>query len=142
MITIKMTKKTTGKGMIKYFEKTYGSIERLERIIKRDSENMLAYYDLDDWKYFIEHPNEEVEDGKTIFTEDLNLGKIELELLNFIKNNNPQSIRELAGLIRKDVSNVQRKVKKLEKEGLVRFEEGNKNSKIPIVEYDKIEIAI
>ncbi|MBZ9571059.1 winged helix-turn-helix transcriptional regulator [Methanobrevibacter sp. TMH8] len=142
MISIKMIKKTTGKGMIRKFEKAYGSFDGLERIVKKDPENMIAYYDLDDWKYFLKHPNEEVEDGKTIFTEDLSIGKIELEILNFIKNKHPKSMRDLAKLMNKDVGNVQRKVKHLEKEGLITLEEGSKNSKIPIVNYDKIEIEI
>jgi len=80
MISIKIIKKTTGKGMIQKFEKTYGSLDMLEKIVIKDSENMIAYYDLDDWKYFLKHPTEEVEDGKTIFTEDLHIGKIEKSL--------------------------------------------------------------
>jgi hypothetical protein len=137
-----MIKKTTGKGMIKKFEKMYGSYDKLKRIVKKDTQNMIAYYDLDDWKYFIKHPDEEVEDGKTVFTEDLPIGKIELEILNFIKNNNPKSMRDLAILMDKDVANVQRKVKYLEKEGFINLKEGSKNSKIPIVNYDKIEIEV
>ena len=142
MISIKMIRKTTGRGMIEVFEKTYGSFDQLERIVKKDPENMIAYYDLDDWKYFLKHPDEEVEDGKTVFTEDLRIGKIELEILNFIKNNNPKSMRDLAKLMNKDVANVQRKVKNLEKEGLITLKEGSKNSKIPVVNYDKIEIEV
>jgi len=42
----------------------------------------------------------------------------------------------------KDVSSVQRKVNKLEKEGLITFEKGLKNSKKPVLNYDKIKIAI
>jgi len=69
MIVIQNIKKTTGKVMTEQFKEIYGSIEKLEKIVKEDSENMIAYYDLDDWKYFLKCPDEEVEDSKTIFRE-------------------------------------------------------------------------
>jgi len=64
MIVIQSIKKTTGKGMIKQFEKTYGTMEKLEKLVKEDSENMIASYDLDEWKYFLKHLDEEIEDVK------------------------------------------------------------------------------
>ena len=44
--------------------------------------------------------------------------------------------------INKDVSNIQPKVKKLEEEGLIKFEEGIKNSKIPYLTFDEIKLEI
>ena len=44
--------------------------------------------------------------------------------------------------INKDVSNIQPKVKKLEEEGLIKFEEGIKNSKIPYLIFDEIKLEI
>ena len=67
---------------------------------------------------------------------------LELELLNFIKNENPKSIRELARLIHDDVSTTQRRASRLEKERLIELKDGIKNSKTPSLNYDKIEIAI
>jgi len=123
-------------------ENTYGSINRLKSVAKRNPKNMKLYTDLDEWKYFLKHPNEKVTRTKVHYTDDLNIGKIELELLNFIKNKKPRSINELSKIVGKDVSSVQRKVNKLEKEGLISFEKGLKNSKKPVLSYDKIEIAI
>ncbi|MDR1819716.1 MAG: hypothetical protein LBR15_05650 [Methanobrevibacter sp.] len=54
----------------------------------------------------------------------------------------PQSIRELARLINKDVATVQPKVKTLNEKGFIGFKEGNKNSKIPYLNFDKIEIGL
>lgn len=65
-----------------------------------------------------------------------------MELLNFIKTQNPQSIRELARMIQKDIKTVHPKVKNLEKEGLIEFKKGPKNKKIPVMNYDKIEISV
>lgn len=103
---------------------------------------MKLYSDLDDWKYFREHPNEIIEDANDVITEKLTLGKLELELLDFIKHNNPKSIRDLAKMIHKDISIVHPRVKKLEEEGLIEFKEGPKRRKIPVMNYDKIEIAV
>jgi len=142
MIEITLTKKLKGKELVKEMEKEYGSIDRLQRKLERGEGNMKLQLDFEDWEYFIKCPDEEIERTTTKFTESLNMGMAEIELINFIKNNHPKSMSELAKLTNKDVSNVQRRVKKLEKEGLITLEEGNKNSKKPIVNYDKIEIAV
>jgi predicted transcriptional regulator len=103
---------------------------------------MKMLVDLEDWKYHLEHPDAPVKQGKTIITDKLTIGKLEMELLNFIKNEKPQSIRELARMIHKDIRTVHPKVKELEKEGLIEFKKGPKNKKIPVMSYDKIEIAV
>lgn len=139
---ITLIKETKGNELIQEFEKTYGSLNRLEKLHERNHDNMKIYMDLDDWKYYSDHPDEIIENGKTIITEKLTLGKLEMELLNFIKTEKPQSIRELARMIHKDVSTIHPKVKKLEKEGLIEFKEGPKNKLIPVMSYDKIEIAV
>jgi len=139
---ITLIKDMTGKELIKEFEDIYGSMERLERIFKKDPENMKLYTDLDEWEYFIKHPAENVQKKHIKFTEDINLGKLELKLLSMIKSENPKSIRELAIKAEKDPSNVQNKINHLAEEGLITFEKGLKNSKKPILNYDKIEIAI
>lgn len=139
---ITLIKEITGRELIQDFEKTYGSLSRLEKLHERNPEDMKIYMDLDDWKYYLDHPDEIIEDGKTIITEKLTLGKLEMELLNFIKNEKPQSIRELARMIHKDIRTVHPKVKELEKEGLIEFKKGPKNKKIPVMSYDKIEIAV
>lgn len=105
-------------------------------------ENLKLYSDLDDWKYFREDPDEIIEDVKDVITEKLTRGKLELELLDFIKHNNPKSIRDLARMIHRDISVVRSKVMKLEAEGLIEFKEGPKRRKIPVMGYDKIEIAV
>jgi predicted transcriptional regulator len=103
---------------------------------------MLHELDLENWEYYIKKPNEELTEGKTIFVENLNLGDLEFELLQSIKNDSPTSISDLAKKINKEVSIVQKKVKILEQADLIGFKNGTKNRKIPIVNYDKIEIAI
>ncbi|MCL2687780.1 MAG: MarR family transcriptional regulator [Methanobrevibacter sp.] len=142
MIEIKLTKIITGKDLAESFEEEYGSIENLENRLKKDSENMQLFSDLEDWKFFGKNPDDEIEDTTTIITDTLTLTNLELELLNFIKNEHPQSIRELARMIQEDVSNTQRRISRLVKEGLLELKKGSRNSKVPTLNYDKIEIAI
>jgi DNA-binding MarR family transcriptional regulator len=139
---ITLVRQINGRELVEEFENTYGSLKRLENLYKRKPENMKLYSDLDDWKYFMEHPDEIIEDAKDIITEKLTLGKLELELLDFIKHNNPKSIRDLAKMMHKDISIVHPRVKKLEEEGLIEFKDGPKRRKIPVMNYDKIEIAV
>jgi len=142
MIEVKLIRIITGRELIKDFKEEYGSMEKLENELENDENNMKLFSDLEDWKFFGKNPDDEIEDKTTIITDKLTLTTLELELLNFIKNEHPQSIRELARMIHEDVSNTQRRVSRLEKEGLLELKEGSKNSKIPTLNYDKIEIAI
>ena len=142
MIPVTMIRKIKGKNKIFELENTYGSLKNLKRKFAKDDENMLLYSDLEDWEYFMSHPEEELEEGKTVFIENMNIGQIEFEILKFIKNNQPKSINELAKLTNKEVSAVQKKVKLLEKEGIINFESGSKNRKIPVFNFDKLEIPI
>ncbi|MCL2114952.1 MAG: hypothetical protein FWH29_01890 [Methanobrevibacter sp.] len=61
--------------------------------------------------------------------------------MDFIKNQKLQSIRELARFLDKDIIIIHPKIKELEKQGLIELKEGVKNSKIPYLNYDKIEIS-
>ena len=142
MIVINLIRKVKAQKMIEEFENKYGSFESLERAFKRDPKNVKLHMDLEDWIYFMKNPDETIKDGKIVMTNEINIGKTELEIINFIKNNKLKSINELSKLLKKDNSTIQRKVNQLEKEGLITIKKGNKNSKIPVVNYDEISIAI
>lgn len=139
---VKLIKEMTGKELIKELESTYGSLNKLKRTYKRNKNNMKLYTDLEDWKYFLKNPNEKAKQSKVVYTDDLSLGKIEFEILNQIKNKEPRSVNELSNYIDRDTSSVLRKVNELEKQGLLTFEKGFKNSKKPVLGYDMIEIVI
>lgn len=64
-----------------------------------------------------------------------------IELLQTIARESPQSIREFARLVERDVSPVHRDLKSIEPYGLVEFvQEGR--AKRPVVPYDDIDIAL
>ena len=142
MIKIKLIKELNGQKLMEGFKNKYGSIEALERAFERDSENVKLYMDLEDWEYYQNHPEEKVKETEIIYTDKSKIDMIEIELMGLIKNENPKSVSELAKIANKDLSSVQKKIKSLQKSGLIELKDGRKNSKIPIVNYDKIEIAI
>jgi predicted transcriptional regulator len=142
MIEIKLTKKTNGKEIIEEMKNIYGSIERLEKIVNRNPKDAKAYYDLDDWKYYKDHLNEEIVETDVLLRDSFQFDKIELNLLDVIKNKKPKNLSELSKLANKSITNILPKINNLKKEGLIELKKGNKNSKVPIAIYDKIEIGV
>ncbi|MBO7719083.1 MAG: hypothetical protein J6S29_02910, partial [Methanosphaera sp.] len=59
-----------------------------------------------------------------------------------IKYNEVTSIRDLADKMHKDVKTIQPKVHKLSENGFIQLIDGNKNSKIPVLNYDEIKLEI
>ncbi|GAA5818825.1 MAG: conserved hypothetical protein [Methanobrevibacter sp. CfCl-M3] len=138
---ISLIKEQKGIEVIKEFEEKYGSLENLEDKWKR-SKNALYYNDIETWKYYLKHPERPYKQTHSIVTNRLSLNDLDMNLLETINEKKPQSIRELARLINKDVATVQPKVKTLNEKGFIGFKEGNKNSKIPYLNFDKIEIGL
>ena len=142
MIKMTLIKEMKGKKLIQEFKAKYGNKETLERAFERDPENVKLHMDLEDWKYYIDNQNEIVKQTEIIYADKSKIGILELELMGFIKNESPKSVSELAKIANKDLSTIQKKIKTLNENGLIELKKGNKNSKIPIINYDKIEIAI
>jgi hypothetical protein len=138
---ITLIKEQYGKEYIKEMEDTYKSIQELEKILKTTN-NMLMRVDLENWKYYLKHPDEKLTRGKAIFVEGLYLSDLEMKLLNHIKHDSPKSISSLSRLVNRDMSTIQPKIKRMKEAGLIHFKTGLKNSKIPVLNYDKIEIEI
>lgn len=139
---ISLIKEQKGSEFIQEMENTYGSLEEAKKLFKRNPRNMILYVDIENWSYYKKHPNESIKRTNSIVTKNLTLSEDEIDLLNTIKHKKPQSIRELAKMLHKDISSVQPKVKNLVKEGLIQLKNGNKNSKIPYLNYDEISVVI
>ena len=142
MIEITLIREFKGKDLVNEFEKQYGSMDKIKRVFERGKGNAKLKLDLEDWKYFLKHPNKEVRETKVIYTENPEITMKDISLISFIKNQKPKSIKELADLAKRDISTIQRKVTILENEGLIEIKEGTKNRKVPIFNFDKMEIAI
>jgi predicted transcriptional regulator len=138
---ITLIKEQSTKDYDKQMKAKYGSMEKLETLLKKTPENIL-FFDLQNWKLLLENPEEPIIKKEIIITDKISIGENETRILNIIKNENPKSIREIANKIKKDPANTTNKINLLAKEGLISFKKGLKNSKIPVMNYDKIEIAI
>lgn len=64
-----------------------------------------------------------------------------MELLHVIAEEEPESMRELARLVERDIKDVSRNLHELERLGVVRLEDAGR-SKRPVVWYDDIEVHV
>jgi len=143
MIKIRLLRTISGKDLVTEFEKKYDSLENLQNMFNEDKENMELEMYIEDWEYFLDHPDEITEQEKILYSEKPHFTETDLELLSHIKNYKVKSITDLAKHFNKDVSTIQKSVKKLKERGLIELEEGKVNNmKTPVFNYDKIEIAI
>lgn len=69
------------------------------------------------------------------------LSETNLTLIQAIAEHEPESIRETARLVERDVSDVHRNLTELETLGIIEFEE-NGRAKSPTVFYDEIEVTL
>lgn len=63
---ITKTKRQNGAEFTKEMEEKYNSIEELEKLFNK-SNNMKMYVDLENWRYFKEHPDETIETKESRF---------------------------------------------------------------------------
>lgn len=64
-----------------------------------------------------------------------------MELLRVIAEEEPESMRELARLVERDIKDVSRNLHELDRLGVVRLEDAGR-SKRPVVWYDEIEVRV
>ena len=143
MIKISLLRTISGKDLVQEFENKFKTLENLKSLFEEDKNNMELEMYIEDWEYFLNHPDEITEQEKILYSEKPHFSENDLELLSHIKNYNVQSITDLAKHFNKDVSTIQKSVKKLKERGLIEIEEGKVNNiKKPVFNYDKIEIGI
>jgi len=141
MIQIKLIREITGKKLIDEYEKLYNTPKNLKKIVE-ETENMKLELDYDEWIYFKDNPDETIKQTRILY-DYKGLSATDLELLDTIKNNKPESISEIAKIMNKDVSTIQRNINKLKEDGFIELQERKiNNMKTPIFNYDKIEIII
>lgn len=142
-LKIKLVKEMSVKEYLKELENEYGSMDNLQKLIEKEPDNYVFKLALEDWNNYLEDPTGTVKQTniKIILT-DSSVRLNDFELVNVIRTSKPKSVRNLAQIMDADLSNIQKRVKRLEEEGLISLKEGPKHSKIPIVNYNKIEIEV
>lgn len=138
---ITLIKKQKGTEVIQDLTLKYGSKKELERLLNQTNNNEMLI-DLENWNYFLKHPEETIEKGEALITNKINLTQLDFEVLSTIKYKKVTSIRDLAEKMHKDVKTIQPKVHKLFENGFIQLIDGNKNSKIPVLNYDEIKLEI
>ena len=137
---ITLIKRQTGTDVIEDLIEKYGSKKELERLFNQTN-NVELLIDLENWNYFLENSNEIIEKGEALVTNKINLSQLDFEVLSAIKYNEITSIRT-ADKMHNYVKSIQLKVHKLSENGFIQLIDGNKNSKIPILNYDEIKLEI
>ncbi len=137
---IQLTRKINGRALVQELEKTYGSIDALEELYQENLDNLKLYTDLEDWKYFLENPQEVIEDGKTMVYSKEFLSELEIELLELIKNEKPQSINEIVQMTEHNIKTIYPIMMQLEEKELIELIQGPKKTMMPVLKYDEIEI--
>lgn len=140
MMQLKLVRHTRGWEYVQNLEDRYGTREDLERLIKMDPENFLYHLDLEKWHNYQKHPQTVVEERETIFLTDPQIHLLDLKLLEVIKKEKPTSLRDLSSILEEDLETIQHQVQRLSQEGLLKLEPGPDRGKIPVVDFEKIEI--
>ena len=114
---------------------TIGDRDRLDRRTRRRIEAAQAGEDLDD--------AQPVLNFESYGELSRLLSPKNLELLETIAENEPESIREAASLVERDYKQVHRNLSELEDIGVIEFEGGGSGRpKKPVLAYDGLEIDI
>lgn len=137
---LKLVRHTRGWEYIQNLEDRYGTREDLERLIEKDPENFLYQLDLEKWRYYQEHPQAVVEERETIFLQDPSIGLWDLKVLEVIRKEKPTSLRDLSSILEEDPETIQHQVHRLAREGLLKLIAGPDQGKMPVVDFEKIEI--
>jgi len=136
MINISFYREIKGHEFIKEMESKYKTMNVLEDKIKEDN-NPLDMVDLENWKIFEKDPEQRYKELVTHFPEKIHTMYIDFDLLSLIKKEKPSTLKELAQLTNSNIYDVTEKVEYLKSNGLIELD-----NNMPIVNYDKIEIAI
>lgn len=67
MIETTDVKQLKGKDLVKDFEKRYKSMDKIKKVLDEGKRNVKLELDLEDWEYFLKHPDEEVKETKLKF---------------------------------------------------------------------------
>lgn len=119
-------------------KRKYGGEAGLRAHLKRKPADILAAEDLEDLEYYSAHPELQLEKIRRavsvvpVTEEALSMFSPErLKMLDLLSYKEFGSIRQLAEHLRRDVHNVYEDLKRLQSLGVLEFEHGPRNSRIP-----------
>lgn len=126
----------------------YGGEKGLRRHITRNPRDALARWDLEELEYYVARPqllNEKMRTALSLIPANEAalsvLSPKRLKLLDALLGNRFTSIRQLARHLKRDVHNVYDDLRKFESMGVLEFDRGPRNSRIPKLMADSISIV-
>ncbi|MDP3066068.1 MAG: hypothetical protein Q8N08_04945 [Methanobacteriaceae archaeon] len=72
---LKLVREMTGREFVQKLEDKYGNLDKLDRLIEKEPENVLYPLDREDWFYHLKHPYVTVKEKKEHLPASLYNGK-------------------------------------------------------------------
>ncbi len=145
---IRFERTLTAAQLLEELRRKYGGEDGLRYRVKRYPRDILAQQDLEDLEHYARHPDrmdEQVTQSMSLFpTNEAALAVLtpeRLRLLDVLSRKRFSSIRELATHLHRDVHNVHDDLRRFHALGVVQFERGPRNSRIPRLLADTITIV-
>jgi len=144
MYETRLRKTIKGKEIMDKLKAKYGTLDNLKKLHKDENnpKGSNTCFDLEEWMHYENNLDVDIKQTCVMLTEEPPIGKIELEILDVIKSDNPQSIEDLAILMDKDIEIVNEKIKYLTVNKFIELKEVSNNNKIPIFPYESLQIVI
>ena len=144
---IRVQQVTSVADFLETVKRRHGGAEEFRDYVRNHPRDVAAKLDLEDFEFYLAHPelqHEKMERAVSLIpvtNEALSIfTKQRLAMLETLKDRRFDSIRKLADCLGRDVHNVYEDLKLFRKLGIVEFERGPRNSRIPRLVGDSISV--
>jgi hypothetical protein len=144
---IRFVQRVTVTEFLSAMKQRYGDLEGFRSYVRRHPRNVAARLDLEDFEFYKDRPDlrsEAMERAVSLIpvtTEALSMfTRQRLALLETLARGTFDSVRQLAGHLGRDVHNVHEDLQLFRKLGIVAFERGPRNRRIPKLVADSINV--
>ena len=142
---IRVVRRVTVTEFLAAIEQTYGDLEGFRAHVRRHPRDVAARLDLEDFEFYMDRPelrSETMEHGVSLIpvtADALSMfTRQRLALPETLARRTFDSVRQLAGHLDRDVHNVHEDFQLFRKLGIVAFEPGPRNRRIPKLVTDQI----
>ena len=144
---IRVQQVTTVAVFLETMKQRYGGVEKLRAHIRSHPRDVTAKLDLEDFEFYLSHPemhDEKMERAVSLIpltAKALSMfTKQRLAMLETLADKRFESVRKLAGHLGRDVHNVYDDLRLFQRLGIIEFERGPRNSRIPRLVADSISV--
>ena len=144
---IRVQQVTTVAVFLETMKQRYGGVEKLRAHIRSHPRDVTAKLDLEDFEFYLGHPemhDEKMERAVSLIpltAKALSMfTKQRLAMLETLADKRFESVRKLAEHLRRDVHNVYEDLRLFQRLGIIEFERGPRNSRIPRLVADSISV--